>query len=275
MNQQSQPERYHPREVARRTGVTVRALHYYDQLGLLKPSGRTAAGYRLYAVTDFARLQQIVTLKFIGFPLRDIKKLLAGANLAAALRLQRKTLEQKRRQLDQAIAALAQAERALGHCQTPDGQAFAKIIEAIQMQKNTDWTRKYYSDEAQKLLAERGHLWSPELQKQIEEKWTTLLKDIESAASDGLDPANPAALTLAERHAELIAAFTGGHSSVEQGLAKLWADRSQWPKEFERQVFGPFAKSGVAAAQGDAPTLLSDSASKFLNQALAEKARRR
>ena len=50
-------------------GVTVRTLHHYDRLGLLRPAGRTAAGHRLYADRDLARLQQIVTLKFIGLPL--------------------------------------------------------------------------------------------------------------------------------------------------------------------------------------------------------------
>ena len=101
--------RYQAAEFARLTGVTVRALHYYDRLGLLKPSGRTGAGYRLYGPPDFMRLQQIVTLKFIGFSLRQIKKLIAGADLATALRLQRASLAEKRRQLDQAIAAISRA----------------------------------------------------------------------------------------------------------------------------------------------------------------------
>jgi DNA-binding transcriptional MerR regulator len=67
---------YRVSDFAEKAGVTVRTLHHYDRLGLLKPSGRTEAGYRLYGERDFARLQQIVTLKFIGLPLRQIKDLL-------------------------------------------------------------------------------------------------------------------------------------------------------------------------------------------------------
>src|SRR5215475_13944181 len=67
---------YQVSEFAEKAGVTVRTLHHYDRMGLLKPSGRTEAGYRLYGERDFARLQQIVTLKFIGLPLRQIKDLL-------------------------------------------------------------------------------------------------------------------------------------------------------------------------------------------------------
>lgn len=65
---------YRASEFAALTGVTVRALHHYDRVGLLKPTGRSAAGYRLYGAGDFARLQQVLTLKFIGLPLRQIKE---------------------------------------------------------------------------------------------------------------------------------------------------------------------------------------------------------
>ena len=83
---------YRVSDFAEKAGVTVRTLHHYDRLGLLKPSGRTEAGYRLYGERDFGRLQQIVTLKFIGLPLRQIKDLLDGSDLdlAATLRLQRR-----------------------------------------------------------------------------------------------------------------------------------------------------------------------------------------
>jgi hypothetical protein len=61
---------YQAQQFATRAGVTVRTLHHYDRLGLLKPSAYTGSGYRLYRESDLARLQQIVTLKFIGFSLQ-------------------------------------------------------------------------------------------------------------------------------------------------------------------------------------------------------------
>src|SRR3954468_23509724 len=62
---------YRPREFAQLAGVTVRALHHYDRLGLLNRQ-RTAAGYRIYSSRDLEALEQIVVLKFIGIPLEDI-----------------------------------------------------------------------------------------------------------------------------------------------------------------------------------------------------------
>src|SRR3954471_15490085 len=136
---------YRASEFARAAGVTVRALHHYDRLGLLKPTRRTASGYRLYGEQDFARLQQIVTLKFIGFSLKQIKDVLArdSSDLATALRIQRIILLEKGRQVESAVRAVEAAERLIESGAEPGREAFAKIIEVIEMQNNTDWTKQY------------------------------------------------------------------------------------------------------------------------------------
>jgi DNA-binding transcriptional MerR regulator len=65
-------------ELAKRTGLTVRTLHHYDKLGLLSPSGRSEAGYRLYNQTDVMRLYRVLALRQLGLPLADIGTALAG-----------------------------------------------------------------------------------------------------------------------------------------------------------------------------------------------------
>ena len=89
------------REFAALAGVTVRALHHYDRLGLLRPR-RASSGYRLYGNAELERLEQIVALKFIGVPLRQIKAMLDrnSAGLADALRMQRTVLEEKQKLLE-------------------------------------------------------------------------------------------------------------------------------------------------------------------------------
>ncbi len=115
---------YRVHEFARLAGVTVKALHHYDRLGLLRPS-RSQAGYRIYADRDIERLERIVALKFIGFPLKQIKTLLDrnALELPAALRVQRGVIEEKRRRLDRVLAAIRNAEQAT------DRAALRKIIE--------------------------------------------------------------------------------------------------------------------------------------------------
>ena len=102
---------FRAKEFANLAGVTVRTLHHYDRLGLLKPQ-RAESGYRLYRESDLERLEQIVALKFLGLPLKEIRELLdsAAPDLPAALRMQRSALEEKRRLLDRAIGAIREAE---------------------------------------------------------------------------------------------------------------------------------------------------------------------
>src|SRR5262245_48879149 len=60
-------------ELARRTGLTIRTLHHYDEIGLLKPSHHTESGHRLYAAGDVARLQQVISLRQLGFTLEEVQ----------------------------------------------------------------------------------------------------------------------------------------------------------------------------------------------------------
>ena len=93
-------------EAARLTGVTVRTLHYYDKIGLLKPSAVTDAGYRVYSTDDLVRLQQILFFRELDFPLEDIRAILQDPayDRQSALRKQRELLLQKRRRLDGLIS---------------------------------------------------------------------------------------------------------------------------------------------------------------------------
>lgn len=215
------------RAFAKRTGVTVRTLHHYDQLGLLKPSGRTAAGYRLYGERDIARLQQIVTLKFIGMPLKQIRNVLSrkSLNLAATLQLQRRVIEEKRQRLDLAVRAIERAERLVAGGQT-DWDAFTNIIEVIQMQNNWEWVKKYYTKEQLADLARRG---TPEVLERGQREWKALIQDVEAAVGAGEDPAGAKARALAERWTKLMEEFTGGDPGILANLRKLYADQAHWP----------------------------------------------
>jgi MerR family transcriptional regulator, thiopeptide resistance regulator len=234
---------YKAQEFAELAGVTVRALHHYDRLGLLKPSGRTHSGYRLYTDRDLARLEQIVVLKFLGLPLKQIRVLLekpaspklssvdrnegGTGTLAVTLRRQQFVLADKRRQLDAAIHAIRQAERSLGAHREPDWELFKRIIREVEMQNGTDWGKKYYSPEAQAKIEERKAVWSLELQDKVTTEWTALLADVEAAL--GEPATSPKAQALAARWRTLVEGFTGGDPEVQKGLNRMWADKANWP----------------------------------------------
>jgi DNA-binding transcriptional MerR regulator len=224
---------YLPHEFAKRAAVTIRALHHYDRLGLLKPSGRTASGYRVYSDRDFARLEQIVALKFIGFPLSQIRELLhrKDTDLSSALRQQREILAEKRDHLDRAMQAIERAEKIVAGGGQPDWEPFRKVIEVIQMQTKKDWMKKYYTEDQ---LANLRQRWTPEVQAESQRGWDALAKDTEEAIARGVDPTGEVGLQLAERRKKLLAMFSGGDPGLEQNLQKLYADKANWPASFKK-----------------------------------------
>ncbi|KTC66024.1 GTP cyclohydrolase (plasmid) [Legionella adelaidensis] len=95
---------YKIKDISRVTALSVRSLQYYDDIGLLKPSLRTDAGYRLYSERDLIRLQQVVTLKFLGFSLTAIRKILEGPEFEVlnSMHIQAEALKEKAAHINEA-----------------------------------------------------------------------------------------------------------------------------------------------------------------------------
>lgn len=102
------------------------------------------------------------------------------------------------------------------------------------MEQNFDWTKKYYSEEAQKAVDERKNLWSPELQERVTQDWSNLVADIEAAMIDGTAPEDERAQALANRWQNLISEFTGGNTEIQKGLNKMYADEANWQTDWKK-----------------------------------------
>jgi DNA-binding transcriptional MerR regulator len=218
--------RYRVHEFAQLAGVTVKTLHHYDRVGLLRPR-RTSAGYRVYTQPDLVRLEQVLALKTIGFSLKDIRALLdrEALPLPAVFRQQREVLEEKRRLLDRAIRALTDAERAAAAGSAPTTVILQEVIRVMTMQ-DIEIMRRYYSDEAWAQWQHYYDDWpSP--------AWQALYRDI-SAAMDS-DPAAPRAQALADRW-QTLTAQDAVTPAVRTGMIKAWADREHWPPSLKRRL---------------------------------------
>jgi DNA-binding transcriptional MerR regulator len=218
--------RYRVHEFAELAGVTVKTLHHYDRVGLLRPR-RTASGYRVYTQTDLVRLEQILALKTIGFSLNDIRGLLDRQTLPlpAIFRQQREVLEEKRRLLDRAIRALTDAEHAAADDAAPTTVILQNVIRVMNMQ-DIEMMRKYYSDEA-------WAQWQHYYDEWPSRAWQDLYRDI-SAAIDS-DPATPLAQALADRW-QALTKQDASTPAVRTGLIKAWADREHWPASLKRRL---------------------------------------
>src|ERR1700679_1289997 len=87
-------------EVARRTGISIRTLHYYDEIGLVSPSQHSDAGHRIYTHEDIQRLQQILILRALGFSLEKIRHFLAAPAGGHLLDTVEQHLARMRREID-------------------------------------------------------------------------------------------------------------------------------------------------------------------------------
>ncbi len=226
---------YRIHEFAQLAGVTVKALHHYDRLGLLKPR-RSGSGYRIYVEHDLARLEQIVALKFLGLPLKQIKILLDRDNpqLPEALRLQRTVLEEKRLVLDRAICAIVNAEEILQSGKQAGAAVIKRIIEAMEMQ--TEFMKNYHREEAWVHFKARHREWPSR-------EWTELFRAIQTALT--VDPANDRAQSLAARWRKLRVSDSGGDPKIHAGLLKAWNDRQYWPAAVQNQ-FSEFDLTAVS-----------------------------
>jgi len=232
---------YQIQQFAELTGVTVKALHHYDRLGLLKPQ-RAYSGYRLYVERDLERLEQIVALKFLGFPLQEIKTVLdrPALKLPEALRMQRLALQEKQKLLARAMKALAAAEKALDSSKTTHPAILKRLIEVINMQSDVEAMKKYYSEEA---WAKVG----PRYEGDPSQEWIDLYRDLEAAL--GEDPAS-------EKAQELVArwwALFGGDPELREGNMNAWADRKNWPATMQQRN-ADFHVEKIASFIGQAMT---------------------
>jgi DNA-binding transcriptional MerR regulator len=219
-------------ELARRTGLTVRTLHYYDAIGLLRPGHRTAAGHRLYTGDDVARLQQVQSLRQLGFSLDEIRHCLERKALTRQgileLHLERlRTQIELQQRLYQRLATIA------GRLDAAEEVSVDELTEAMEAMKMFE---KYMTPEQLKELEERGRQLGPDHIREVEAEWPRLIAAVRAEMEKGTDPTEPAVLALARRWRELVLEFTGGNPGIEKSVRTLY---QQEPSVSQRTGLDP------------------------------------
>lgn len=205
-------------ELAKQTGVSVRTLHYYDEIGLLKPSSHTEAGYRLYTAGDIARLQQIKSLQQLGFSLEEIRECLDRPDFSP-YRVIQLHMERLREQMELAHRLYNRLEaiaNGLQKAETVSVEEFIDTIEVMQM------FEKYYTPEQGEYLKERASRLGEERIRQVEAEWKELIEQVRAEMEKGTDPASESVQLLAKRWKGLIDEFTGGNPEIEKSLNAMY-----------------------------------------------------
>jgi DNA-binding transcriptional MerR regulator len=207
-------------ELARRTGLTVRTLHHYDQVGLLRPSRRSAAGHRLYGEGEVARLQQIQSLRRLGFGLEEIREMLDRPEFSPA-RVVELHLERVREQirLQQRLCERLEGIAArLRAAETVSADDLIRTIEAMSM------FEKYYTPEQLEELRARAEQVGPERMREVEAEWPRLMDEVRAEMERGTDPRDERVQALARRWSGLVREFTGGNPAIERSLGNLYRE---------------------------------------------------
>jgi len=168
--------------------------------------------------------------------------------LPDVLRAQRRTWEEKRRQLDRAIRAIADVGRTLRAGACAYTVTLKRLIEVMEMQQNEDHMKQYYSDEAWNALTRRRDEMRAAVNRSPEQ-WMELFRDIEAALDE--EPASERVQALVARWEALVESFTGGNADIADGLRKAWGDREHWPAQL-RQASAPFSDQRLWAFIGAA-----------------------
>lgn len=211
-------------EIAAKTGLSIRTLHHYDEIGLLSPTVRTEAGHRKYSDADVQRLQQIVSLKQLGLSLEQIKDVLENKRigLADVLRMHAKRVDDEIRAYNQVGKRLRFLLRLLDRHKKPKSESLFEAIKEMEAMESVDYS-KYYTPEQLKQLDERGKSYGDEAMRAAEKEWQELIAKAQRLAARNADPAGEEAQKLAKRWNELIQAFTGGDKGIEQSLSNMYS----------------------------------------------------
>jgi DNA-binding transcriptional MerR regulator len=208
--------------LAKRTGVSVRALHHYDELGLLSPSHRSASGYRLYTAADVVRLQQIRSLRMLGFSLEQSREFLDRPDLTPDRVLQLHIAHLKE-QIELQRTLCDRLERVAGRFRSDER---VPTEEFLQILEDTSMFEKYYTPEQMADLKQRGEQLGAEHIQEVESEWPRLMEQVRAEMEKGTDPADERVQQLARRWQELVQEFTGGDPGITQSLGRVWQEET-------------------------------------------------
>ncbi|WP_240378010.1 MerR family transcriptional regulator [Bacillus piscicola] len=192
-------------EFGKRARTTVRTLRFYEELGLLIPAKQNRSGHKLYGFEDLAKLQQIQSLKFLGYSLQEIKSLMDNKSddfkqLEESLPWQHKLLTEKKNELNQAIEAVERVQFLLQEGKPITWTILGSLL--FQMENEQDqieWVKEYCSEE----VAEQFSSLPKEQRLQMDIEMLDWLTELKKLIRDGASPQSSEALNLAVKLSEI------------------------------------------------------------------------
>jgi MerR family transcriptional regulator, thiopeptide resistance regulator len=215
--------------LASQTGITVRTLHHYHQTGLLVPSEFTESGHRLYTKSDIARLQQILSLKQMGFSLDDIHHFIENPNYNPILVVQTQ-LESITKQIklkEKLRFELEQLRTLLLSNQNIGADKLFKLMEVIQMNGQNYLT----PDQVEKMKA-LNNGFTDEQKSEMQKQWESFISRLKQHAKNKTSVNDPAVKELAIYWKNATADFTGNDPEITKAGERFHTENPNSPLSF-------------------------------------------
>ncbi|MGY1741221.1 MerR family transcriptional regulator [Blastococcus sp. SYSU D01050] len=224
-------------EVAALTGVTVRTLHHYDRIGLLSPSGRSAAGYRRYSADDLDRLHQVLVYRALGFSLEEVAALLDDPSVDPLehLRRQHRLLLDRLEEHRQLLAAVEKEmeARQMGISLTPE-ERFEVFGEHDPARYEAEVQERWGETDAYRQSRQRTRGYTKEDWLRIKAEGEALTRRMAEALRAGVAPDSAAAMDLAEEHRQQITRdFYDCPPEMHAGLGRMYVEDERFTATYE------------------------------------------
>lgn len=221
-------------ELATCMNVSVRTLQYYDEKNILKPSAMSEGGRRLYLKTDMIRLQQILSFKYLGFSLEEIRDHILPLDnpqdVAHALRQQSAILDEQIQKLQKAKQSIDALHDEVLCMQDTNFKKYAHIIELLRMNNKDYWIMKLF-DEALSDHVQQHFSKQPELANKIIRTYKSVLNKAQVLKKNNEPYDSEKSLQLAQEWWQMILDFTEGDLSLLPDLIKFNNQKKNWNEE--------------------------------------------
>lgn len=229
---------YTVKKLATLSGVSARTLHWYDEIGLLKPAYYGANGYRYYKQEQLLLLQQVLFFRELGFPLNDIQKMLTSSDFdkVRALYAHKQTLEESVSRTQELIRTI---DKTILHLKGEQTMEDKELYAGFDMEKQKEYETflaKYHGTVAEDLIHEskkRTKEWDKNDWDDIKHEGNEIYKALEVCINEGLTPRSDEVQAIVHKHYHMIERFYDVSKDVYMGLAQLYCEHPDFRKYYE------------------------------------------
>lgn len=211
-------------DLAKKTGLSVRALHHYDEVGLLKPSARDESGHRIYTESDVCRLQQIVSLRDVGLTLEEVRFTL-GDPAVSILSVVERHMESLEDEIHRQQRLFKRLSSITNFLRTKEKLDLNVILETI---RDVVTIEKHLSSEHMDAMSTVTSNLGSEQFKRIGEEMTTIISGLRAAMEKSIPPSDPDIQAMAKRWQEFSNILSGGDVTLKKSFQDLYEQKPEF-----------------------------------------------